>query len=269
MKDQQQLKQRLDLPEDLKLVAVARTWVDTMIFVLNSNTAMFLLILMGVICIYLELHLPSGLLGICSALCFSLFFWSRFLGGTATWLEVVLFLLGLGCIAMEIFVIPGFGVFGVSGGLLVLASLVIAGQTFGHYEPNKDIELMSETVGTLAASVVSVVILAIVMSRYLPHIPIFNQLILSPPGTTQGHDPDEPRLRPELPGQSSPTALIEQDGSLVGQQGETVSVLRPAGKARIDGQFLDVVSEGAFIKEGRPIEVVSVSGNRVVVREMS
>ena len=65
--------------------------------------------MVGFICIYVELHLMTGALSIVAALCFALFFWSHFLGGTAGWLEVVLFLIGAVCLALEIFVIPGFG----------------------------------------------------------------------------------------------------------------------------------------------------------------
>jgi membrane-bound serine protease (ClpP class) len=190
------------------------------------------------------------------------FFWSRFLGGTAGWLEVVLFLLGLICIALEIFVIPGFGVFGISGGLLVVASLVLASQTFSNPEPNRDFELMAETVGTLALSIIAVIAVGVAISRFLPHIPVFNQMILTPPGMEDGHY--EPQLRPDMVDQLA-AALVRH--SLVGQRGEAVSMLRPAGKARIGERFVDVVSEGPFIRQGSTVEVIEVAGNRVVVRE--
>ena len=125
-----ELKDRVGLPPEIKLVPLGRTWVDTLVFVLNTDVAMFFLVVFGIAFIYLELHFMTGFLGIMSAVCFGLFFWSRFLGGTAGYLEVVLFLLGIGCILMEIFVIPGFGVFGVSGGLLIVSSLVLAANTF-------------------------------------------------------------------------------------------------------------------------------------------
>jgi membrane-bound serine protease (ClpP class) len=55
----------------------------------------------------------------------------------------------------------------------------------------------------------------------------------------------------------------------VGRQGVAMTVLRPAGRAQIGDDFVDVVSEGPFISAGRKIEVLSVSGNRVVVREIA
>ena len=197
-----------------------------------------------------------------SALCFALFFWSRFLGGTAGWLEVVLFVLGIACIMLEIFVVPGFGVFGVSGGLLVFASLVLASQTFGNLEPNEDLRVMSRSVGTLAGSIVSVIIAAALLNRFLPNIPFLNSMILTPPDYQD--DPDAPRLPPELtsPGQSR----YGHDGTLVGQRGQAVSTLRPAGKAQFGDDWIDVVSDGPYIEEGTEVEVLSVAGNKIVVR---
>ncbi|HAH46066.1 MAG TPA: peptidase, partial [Planctomycetaceae bacterium] len=91
VRDMDELKQRLGIPADVTLKAVGRTWVDTLVYVLNSQLVTFLLFLLGAIFVYLELYTLTGLFGILSAVCFGLFFWSRFLGGTAGYLEVVLF----------------------------------------------------------------------------------------------------------------------------------------------------------------------------------
>ena len=125
--DFEELKSRIGVPPGMKLVPIEKTWVDRLVFSLNHPAMVMLMIVLGVALIYVELHFMTGILGILSVLCFALFFWSSFMGGTAGWLEVVLFVLGIGCLGLEIFVIPGFGVFGVSGILLVLASLVMAG----------------------------------------------------------------------------------------------------------------------------------------------
>ena len=90
-----------------------------------------LLLVIGGAALYIELHAPGiGIGGFVAAVCFLLFFWSRYLGGTAGWLEVSLFVAGVSCLLLEVFVIPGFGIFGLGGGALVLASLVLASQTF-------------------------------------------------------------------------------------------------------------------------------------------
>jgi membrane-bound serine protease (ClpP class) len=263
------LQTRLGIPHDVKVAVSARTWIDTMIFVLNTGWATVLLFVLGLISIYFELHFPSGLFGIFACVCFGLFFWSRFLGGTAGWLEVVLFLLGAGCLAIEIFVVPGFGVFGVSGVILCVFSLILATQTFVVPATAGDMRELARSLATLGSAVVGVVVLAALFSRYLPSIPLFNAMILNPPGTDGAH-PDEPKLRPDLAGAAAVVnPVLERDRSLVGRQGIAMTVLRPAGRAQIGDDFVDVVSEGPFISAGRKIEVLSVSGNRVVVREIA
>lgn len=258
--DFEDLKQRIGVPAEVKPVRIGQTWIDTLVFVLNTRVVMGLLFFVGIICIYLELHFTTGLLGIISALCFGLFFWSRFLGGTAGWLEVLLFIMGMACLAIEIFVVPGLSVFGISGGLLILASLVMASQTFGNLESGRDIETATETLQTLCVAVVAVIGTAMLLSRFLPAIPVFNQMVLAPPGGSL-HDPAEPRLRPDL------ASSAGQAAALVGRTGIAMTVLRPAGKAEIDGRLMDVVSDGPFVSEGARIEVLRVAGNRVVVRQ--
>ncbi|MGE0376968.1 MAG: NfeD family protein [Planctomycetaceae bacterium] len=260
--DFEELKSRLGIPEDVQPHKIGRTWLDDTVFILNTNVVTGLLFFVGIICIYLELHFMSGILGIVSALCFGLFFWSKFLGGTAGWLEVLLFLLGIGCLALEVFVIPGFGVFGVSGALLLFVSLIMASHTFGNdiLRPNQDLTDATWTMVTLSTSIIAVIAVATALSRFLPRIPFLNRMILTPPGIESVQSPGDVQLRPDL---AEGGSLV----SLVGEQGETLTVLRPAGKARVAGRLLDVVSDGPYIPQGRTVEVVLISGNRVVVRE--
>ena len=258
--DRDELKQRLGIPPETKLVAVGRTWIDTMVFVLNTSGMTVLLFILGIVFIYLELHTMAGLFGILSAVCFSIFFWSRVLGGTAGWLEVVLFLLGIALILLEVFVIPGFGVFGLSGGLLLLMSIVLASQTFTFNNPHLDTAALNRSLVQLCTSVISVIVLAMLLNRMMPRIPFLNRLMLHPPGMET--DPNAPLLKPELADADNPNR------QLIGLQGTAISMLRPAGKIQIGERYLDVVSEGPFIDEGEQVEVVQVIGNRIVVRQV-
>jgi membrane-bound serine protease (ClpP class) len=165
----------------------------------------------------------------------------------------------MGCLAIEIFVVPGLSVFGISGGLLLLASLVLASQTFGNLETGRDVKIATDTLATLCVAVTAVIGTAMLLSRFLPAIPVFNQMVLAPPGGSL-HDPSEPRLRPDLTSSAGGHLLV-------GQFGTATTVLRPAGKAEIDGRLVDVVSDGPFVNEGARVEVVRVSGNKIVVRQ--
>ncbi len=259
--DIDELRARLGISERVDLTPVASTWVDTLLVILNSGFGGFLLMTLGIICIYVELHMPTGFFAILAAVFFSLFFWSRFLGGTAGTLELVLFILGLGLLALEIFVIPGFGVFGVSGILLTLASLVLASHTYAGLTVTESFEESMSSLGSLTAAMVTVIAVAAVLNRFLPSIPFLNRLILTPPG----YAPAESGgllLRPSLLANSAATmGDIE-----VGAQGITASALRPSGKAIFGDKYLDVVSDGAYIDHGMPVEVIRLAGNRIIVR---
>jgi len=259
-----ELKQRLGIPAEVIVPASKQTWVDTMIAVLKHPAATFLLFLVGLICIYLEVYTMTGFFGIGAALCFSIFFWSRFLGGTAGWLEVILFVFGIGLILLEIFVIPGFGVFGVSGGLAIVFSIILASQTFIIPTTSEQVGQLGETMGALCGAVVSVVFLAVFAGSFVRRIPGLKHLVLAPPS----EEVAGPILDPALAGEEA-LSIGEQDPALISKQGVSFSTLRPAGRARIEGQLIDVVSEGDFIEPGTAVEVIEVSGNKVVVRAIS
>ncbi|MCA9090083.1 MAG: hypothetical protein KDA90_15790 [Planctomycetaceae bacterium] len=256
VQDIDQLRERLGIPLDLKFDRIERTWVDSLVFVLNNNVVAGFILFVAVVSIYIELHTMTGFFGIASVIAFGLFFWSKILGGTAGGLEIVLFLLGMGFLAMEVFVIPGFGVFGVSGILLIVGSLVMASQTFTGLNYEYDLLQTGKTLAVFGTSLFAVMLTGMLLSNFLPRIPFLKDMILSPPGVST----DGPRLRPDLGQAANP---------LVGAMGTAVTILRPAGKARLNGELHDVVSDGPFISEGAEIEVVQISGNRIVVRETS
>ena len=256
--DFEELKSRIGVPPGMKLVPIEKTWVDRVVFSLNHPAMVMLMIVMGVALIYVELHFMTGILGILSVLCFSLFFWSSFMGGTAGWLEVVLFVLGLGCLGLEIFVVPGFGVFGVSGILLVLASLIMAGHSWS-FDFATNLEELTWKTGQVILSLGIVVAFGVTFAKFLPSLPGFDSMVLGPPGVNA----DEPRLRLE----TFPSTAYVNDAVSIGDSGTALTMLRPSGKARFDNRILDVISEGPFIMADANLEVIAISGNRIVVRE--
>ncbi len=252
-----ELRLRLGIPDDATLKPRAASWVDTLVFVLNSAVGAFALITLAILCIYVEAHLPGGFFGIVSAALFALFFWSHYLGGTAGTLELVLFLLGVGLLLLEMFVIPGFGVFGISGILLMIGSLVMAGNTFAGMSSGQRFHETMSSLGTVAGALVTVIAVASILNHFLPSIPVFKHLILTPPGQITDDGLVDPARAAVFP----PTGSIG-----IGDRGTAMTTLRPAGKATFRDDYVDVVSEGGYIEHGTAIEVVRVAGNRVVVR---
>ena len=258
--DFEEVRLRLGVPESNRLTPVARTWVDTFVWVLRSQVAGFGLITLAILCMYLEAHLPSGLFGIVSLLLFALFFWSRYLGGTSGSLELIMFVLGVGLLALEIFVIPGFGVFGISGLLLMAGSLVLASHTFAGMTAGQRFNESMGSLGSLAGALTTVIVVAVALNRFLPSIPFLNRLILTPPGYAAGDD-SGPHLTPSVFADNGSSGPVQ-----MGDVGITASTLRPSGKASFGEQFLDVVSDGGYIDHGTQVEVIRVTGNRIVVR---
>lgn len=176
----------------------------------------------------------GGTIGIISLL---IFFASHiFTGGIGTGI-VILFIIGLILILAEIFIIPGFGVAGIGGITAVLASLFFV-------FPNPSI-----AINVLLAVVLFTIVIAIFIFKNFATSQFWNRISLS--SNAQNY--------------YSSTSKNE----LLNQKAKTTSKLRPAGTIEIEGKRIDAVTEGGFIEKNKKVEVISVSGSRVVVREIS
>lgn len=236
--------------------------VDKTVYILNLWYVTGLLFVIGLVGISYECMAPGTCIGgLIGLLCFSLFFWSRFLGGTSGWLEVVLFLVGVVFLAVELFVLPGFGVAGVTGLGLIGVSIVLACQTFVVPASMYDFQTTTAAVGTLVGSTVVFLGIAYAMTTYLGQIPILSQLVLAPAPVraTDDDEADEDAM--------DGVAIPKAKKIPVGAFGKTTTILRPSGRAIIDGQPLDVVSTGDVIAAGVKIRVVEVGYGRIVVEE--
>lgn len=233
-------------------------WLQGLADFLGEPVVAMLLVIIGVTCLILELKMPGiGIPGVIAALCFVLFFWSQSqMNGQITLLAILLFLLGLALIGIEIFLIPGFGVAGISGLLLVLIGLGLA--TVEHM-PQSRSEWISfgSTLTTFGFSIVVAGVSAFVLARYLPNIPYANRLVLAPPNER----PDEPGGDPSL---SQYADMME----LLGAVGTSATMLRPSGMAKFGDAYVDVVSEGGYVPAGARVQVVEIEGHRVVVKEV-
>jgi membrane-bound serine protease (ClpP class) len=231
-------------------VAIAEPgWADRLLDALASPGLAWLLLLIGGAGLYIELHTPGfGLGGFVSMVAFIVYFWSQYLHGTSGWLEVMLFLAGLFCLAAEIFVLPGFGVLGLGGGVLVVASLVLASQSFVLPANDYQIRQLQWSLLGILGAAVGVAALAMLVRRWLPATPMFRNVLLEPPSATEDAVAED---------------MLDE---LLGLEGTTTTRLAPAGKARIGGRIQDVTSDGALVEPGATVRVVEVRGGRVLVR---
>ena len=236
-----------------------RTWVDTFVFILNSGFVTFLLLVIGMVALVIELGAPGlGVGGLTSMLCFGLFFWSRFLGGTAGWLEVILFMMGLLFIAAEMFVIPGFGIAGISGIVLTLGSLVMASRRFLLPTGPEDMASLGVDVLTVGGAFVGFVVALLLLANYIGEIPGLSRLTLKPQVALEGSGVQV----------AAPNAIVPGWQQVnVGDVGTTVSPLRPSGKMEFGEAMVDVVTEGDFVDAGCEVKVIGKQGARVIVRQ--
>src|SRR5437870_9189251 len=182
------------------------------------------LIMIGIACLILELKMPGvGLPGVIAAVCFVLYFWSQSqLAGQMTMLAILLFVLGLILIGLEIFLMPGFTVPGISGVVLIVVSLALATL---ERKPETTQEWMSfgRALGAVGLGLAGAITLAFLVAWYLPSIPYANRMILKPPmEAREGLEGDE-------------AAAAGADGlhlaALLGAIGVAATALRPAGIA--------------------------------------
>ena len=223
---------------------------DIMGFLANAGVrAVLVMLILGGI--YMEMHTPGlGFAAAVAAVATVLYFLPMFVGGAMPAWVLLCFILGVVLIALEIFVIPGFGVTGAAGIIAIVAALV-GGMLSNDAVTGFDF-------GSLCRSLVVVgagCLLAVVAIVYL----------------TSSRGPKILRKHTELM-----TELKVSDGFVgvdmsparyVGQIGETMTDMRPAGKIEIGSTIFDAVSIGPFIAARRRVKVIKYENAQLYVSE--
>ncbi len=217
----------------------------------GSPIVQSILMLMMMGGLYFELQTPGvGFPGIIAAIGAAVFFGPHYMMGLAESWEIIVFVLGVILLGLEIFVIPGFGVAGISGLILVVGALGMSLiGNIGFSFPSG--AAVGQATTTLAATLVLLIISMFTLGRYLPKSERFNRLVLQPNlGSDTGFTSAESHLE------------------YIGNTGTAVTSLRPSGVVEIDGKRIDVVTAGEYIERGKTVEVVTVKGAVVRVKEL-
>ncbi len=216
----------------------------------RNNGLMFILLMIGFFALSAEAGAPGlGIPGFISMLCFALYFWMKFLAGTAEWLELIALGLGLTCIAIEIFVVPGVGIFGIGGLILTVLGIVLMSQTFVIPRNSYQLEVLTQGIWLALGGVAGLIGGFFVIRTMVPHVPILSDMVMetTDPETLDRHE------------------RLSDYSHLVGVAGIATTLLRPAGKARFGDTIVAVISDGRAIELGDPVRVREVHGNRIVV----
>jgi membrane-bound serine protease (ClpP class) len=230
-----------------QVVTTEANWAESLVrFFSNPVVAPFLLTL-GFLGLITEIKTASfGLAGAAGLLSLSLFFGSHLIVGLAGLGDLIIFGVGLVLVGVEVFLIPGFGFFGIIGALGIIAGLYMS--LMGSLPTSAD---FTRAGLVLSTSVLLVAVTAWVMIRSLPGS---SRLAKSGIFLLQRTD------------RSVGFESARRRSDLVGVTGKAITDLRPSGTGLFGDERIDVVSESEWITEGTPIRVVSAEGYRHVVR---
>ncbi len=232
-----ELLNQLDLSK-AEIVEVEPTIAEEIARFLTNSTVISILLSLAGLGLIVEIYSPGfgvpGSIGISSLI---LFFYGHAVAGLAGYEVLALVVIGISLIVAEFFV-PG-GVLGALGTLSIVASMFFA---------SGNIRQMS--ISLLIALVVTITVAVILYKRIGLEKGLFKHIILNDA---------------ETPDRGYVSTISREE--LLGQEGITVTPLRPSGAAKINNERIDVVTEGGFITHNKTIEVISVAGSRIVVRE--
>jgi len=195
-----------------------------------------ILLTLGVLGLLIEMQTLHGIAGLIGIGALGLFFGSHIYAGFSNGFVVVLAIFGLLGILYELHVVPGHGVPGILGAIALFAAILLA---FG-------IPFFFIALQAISTSIVLTIVLFYAATKIWPENAWMNRLAFV---SAQG--PEYVTSRDHTP--------------LMGRIGTASSYLRPAGVALVNGQRVDVLTEGEFIPAGTPVRVTRVEGARVFV----
>ncbi len=203
--------------------------------------------------IYFELQTPGvGFPILASLVAAILYFTPYYLNGLAENWEIIMFFIGVALLAAEIFVIPGFGIAGVSGLILTIGSLVLVmlnNDTFDFSFVNSGDLFIA--VSTTIMGLFGAIIVMFIGGVRLTNTQFFNRIALQDvQDTSQGYSSNF------------------KSESFIGKTGVTYTVLRPSGKVMIDDNIYDAFTRGNYIEKGTNVVVIGEEGNSVKVKEI-
>jgi membrane-bound serine protease (ClpP class) len=230
-------------------IPMAATQAPPALEILLSPPARFVLLMVFLISLYVALHAPGhGLAETLAIVCLGVLLGVPLLTGIAPWWAVTSVIVGLLLIAIEIFLVPGFGLPGLSGLILFLGGLI-----FVFAAPNpaaRNWYALQMAMGVVTSSLICSAIACIGLRRYLPQIPYLKRIILPPHDATP---------HPQ-----------EQTWPFIGSTGTAITDLRPGGSVEFayghDRRIAPVVSDGRYLPAGSRVVVHDISGNRILVR---
>ncbi len=232
-----------------EITQTSATWSEVLVRFLTHPLISPLLLTLGFLGILFELRIPGwGISGTLGLSCLIVFFWGHYLVGLASWPELTIFLLGVLLLLLEIFVIPGFGIAGISGIILILTGIFLS---LVKHPLSAPATQLTQAFYTMSFAIIITFAGLILSWKLLPHTGLWKRLVLSSAETRK---------------EGFQSAASQE--SYLGKTGRSLSPLRPTGRAVIEENTQDVITEGEFIDKDKEIKVVKIEGNRIIVKEL-
>lgn len=207
---------------------------------ITQSTIREILLVIGFLGLLIEATTPGfGVPGTMGIISLALFFGGHMIAGLGNWFYVGLFIAGVILLLIEIFLIPGFGLTGISGIILIFISIffTLGGGTRALY-----------SIGIVAAILL---ILFIILLVLFPKLPIWNKL----------------GLKESLKTEKGFTAYSQLE-ELIGKEGIVLTTLRPSGTIEIEGKRYDAISLGEFIEKNSKVKVIKIEGGKIIVEKL-
>lgn len=229
-----------NLSENSTIINFEEEKYDYILRFLINPAVLSALISIGIIGAYIELKTPGfGIGGVISIIAFSTFFFAQVFVGESGFLSPAIFFLGLVLLAIEIFVIPGFGITGILGILGIVAGIFMS---FG-------INNIAQATSVIFFSLIADIILIVILARFVLKSKSFKNIVALETDTAGYH------------------SSVSYD-NLLGREGITDTFFRPSGNIIINDKKYDAITEGEFINKGVKIKVILVEGNKIVIKEV-
>ncbi len=235
---------------DYEIIRIEEMWSESMVRFIGRIAPILMMI--GLAALYMELKAPGfGLPGIIGIICLSIVFLNQYLVGLAHYTELLIILLGLALMGIEMFVLPGFGIAGFSAIFIIAIGLVLTLQDFVVPDPSIpwQMDILKSNLMSVLWALVGAVVFGVLILRYVM------------PWFSTGRE--GPFLMSDL--RSAHADSTETVRIRVGDRGVAATDLRPSGKAEINDDIFDVVTENEFLDRGSPVIVDAVKGNWIVV----
>jgi membrane-bound serine protease (ClpP class) len=242
--------------ENYDIIKHTPSVIDKIIGFLIKPLISGLLIMIIIGGIYFELQSPGiGFPLGAATVAAILYFAPLYLEGLAENWEILIFLLGIVLVGIEIFVIPGFGITGISGIILIVLSLTLSMiGNVGFSFPQNAIPAIIQALLVVIVAMIASISLSLFLSSKLANWGIFKKVSLAT----------------ELEG--NVTTQMESNlnlNSLIGKTAIVYNQCKPSGKAYIDDKLYDITLQNGFAEKGDKVVVVRTEGNFLIVKRVS